>query len=90
MNALPYFLNASLYLLLFYGCYRLLLRRNTFFGLNRAYLLLSVMLSVVLPLVSLPDAWSVRTQTTGGTVTLPTFVIGSDKAGEISGFTADQ
>lgn len=54
MNALPYLPNASLYLLLFYGCYWLLLRRNTFFGLNRAYLLLSVGLSLVLPMIELP------------------------------------
>ena len=90
MNAFSYFLNTSLYLLLFYGCYWLLLRRNTFFGLNRAYLLLSVMLSVVLPLVSLPDAWSVSSQTTGGTVTLPTFVVGANSYAQPDGVTADQ
>ena len=41
MSTLAYFLTASLYLLLFFGCYVLLLRRTTFFGLNRAYLLLA-------------------------------------------------
>lgn len=90
MNALPYFLNVSLYLLLFYGCYWLLLRRNTFFGLNRVYLLLSVGLSVVLPLVSLPAEWSVETRTTGGVVTLPTFVISVNPAVQANGFAADQ
>jgi TonB family protein len=54
MNALDYFLKANLYGLLFAGCYWLLLRRHTFFGLNRAYLILSVLLSLTLPLVSLP------------------------------------
>ena len=92
MNALPYFLNASLYLLLFYGCYWLLLRQNTFFGLNRAYLLVSVGLSVVLPLVSLPDDWSVGTQTTAmlNPVMLPTFVVGANPAAQANGPTADQ
>ena len=66
MNALPYFLNASLYLLLFYGCYWLLLRRNTFFGLNRAYLLLSVGLSLVLPLAqTLPFSQMVSRRISG-------------------------
>ena len=90
MNALPYFLNASLYLLLFYGCYWLLLRRNTFFRLNRVYLLVSVGLSFVLPLISLPDEWSMRPQTTGGTITLPTFVVGTNTAVQTSDLTADE
>ncbi len=54
MNALDYLLKANLYAGLFAGCYWLLLRRHTFFGVNRAYLLISVVLSVTLPLVSLP------------------------------------
>ncbi|GAB4049301.1 M56 family metallopeptidase [Spirosoma litoris] len=54
MNALDYLLKANLYGLLFAGCYWLLLRRHTFFSLNRAYLLASVILSLVLPLVILP------------------------------------
>ncbi|UFH54626.1 TonB family protein [Spirosoma sp. KNUC1025] len=54
MNALDYFLKANLYGLLFVGCYWLLLRHHTFFRLNRLYLLVSAMLSLVLPLVNLP------------------------------------
>lgn len=54
MNALDYLLKANLYGLLFVGCYHLLLRRHTFFALNRAYLLASVVLSLALPLASLP------------------------------------
>ncbi|GAB4032862.1 TonB family protein [Spirosoma jeollabukense] len=54
MNALDYILKANLYGLLFVGCYWLLLRRHTFFTLNRAYLLASVVLSLLLPLASLP------------------------------------
>ena len=80
MTTLTYLLTTSLYLLLFYGCYGLLLRRNTFFGLNRAYLLLSVVLSLLLPLVELPgetvDSLPV------GSLTLPTFVVGSSPATE--------
>lgn len=53
MTALSYFLAANLYLALFVGCYYVLLRRTTFFSLNRAYLLASVALSLLLPLVPL-------------------------------------
>ncbi|MBD2756166.1 M56 family metallopeptidase [Spirosoma validum] len=75
MITLPYLLTASLYLLLFYSCYVVLLRRNTFFGLNRAYLLVSVALSLLFPLVRLSS------ETVGqlpiGSITLPEFVVGS-------------
>ena len=54
MNALDYFLKANLYGLLFVGCYWLFLRRHTFFSVNRAYLLVSAVLSLVLPMASLP------------------------------------
>lgn len=90
MNALPYFLTASLFLLLFYGCYHLLLRRTTFFGLNRAYLLVSVVLSAILPLVSLPAEWFAETRPAAmlAPVTLPTFVVGA--RAEATGWTTEQ
>lgn len=78
MNALDYLLKANLYGLLFVGSYWLLLRRHTFFGLNRAYLLASVLLSLVLPVVSLPTYWVNTIETTPvpaqlvGVITLPT------------------
>ena len=54
MTAFDYLLRSNLYLLLFFGCYYLLLRRHTFFTLNRLYLLGSVGLALVLPFVKLP------------------------------------
>lgn len=54
MNVLDYFLKANLYGLMFASCYWFFLRRHTFFGLNRAYLLLAGGLTLLLPLVSLP------------------------------------
>ncbi|WP_018617830.1 TonB family protein [Spirosoma luteum] len=54
MNALDYLLKANLYGLLFVGCYWLFLRRHTFFSLNRVYLLLSTVLSLLLPFAGLP------------------------------------
>ncbi|AUD03293.1 M56 family metallopeptidase [Spirosoma pollinicola] len=88
MNELPYFLTASLYLLLFYVCYGLLLRRNTFFGMNRAYLLGSMTLSLLLPFVDIPngttDALSV------GVITLPTFVVGASQPAQTDSLTTAQ
>jgi hypothetical protein len=71
MNALDYFLKANLYGLLFAGCYMLLLRRHTFFSLNRAYLLASVVLSLVLPLVTLPSQEPETLPIPTGVLTLP-------------------
>ncbi len=50
-----YFAQVNMFLLLLYGCYWLLLRRHTFFAWNRAYLLGSLLLAFVLPLVPYPD-----------------------------------
>ncbi|GAB2585546.1 M56 family metallopeptidase [Spirosoma areae] len=88
MTSLPYLLKASLFLLLFYGCYGLLLRRNTFFGLNRAYLLTSVMLSLLLPFVELPDRATKSLPV--GSITLPTFVVGTAPQTPTDGLTTTQ
>ncbi|MFD2935706.1 M56 family metallopeptidase [Spirosoma flavum] len=88
MNALPYLLNVSLYLLLFYGCYELLLRRNTFFGLNRVYLLASVILSLLLPLVELPGG--AANSLPVGMITLPTFTVGNPQSASTNGLSVTQ
>ncbi|MEZ0539961.1 M56 family metallopeptidase [Fibrella arboris] len=49
-----YWLKANLFLILFFGCYALLLRRHTFLALNRTYLMGSLVLAFVLPLVHIP------------------------------------
>ncbi|RCH54496.1 hypothetical protein DJ568_11775 [Mucilaginibacter hurinus] len=46
-----YLLLANLYLALFYGFYVLLLRAETFFQLNRVYLVASAILSFVIPVI---------------------------------------
>ena len=74
MNSLSYLSITSLYLILFYGCYALLLHRNTFFELNRAYLLTSIVLSLMLPFVELPTGTADSLPV--GTLTLPIFVVG--------------
>lgn len=51
MNGLQYLLLVNLYLLLFYGFYSLLLRNETFFKMNRIFLMGSGVLSFLIPLV---------------------------------------
>lgn len=53
MSWLYYLLEANLYLILFYGFYRLFLHRETFYVLNRSYLIFSSMLAFTLPFVQL-------------------------------------
>ncbi len=53
MNGLTYLLEANIYLAAAYGAYWLLLRKQTFYGANRAYLLLSIVISFAMPLVQL-------------------------------------
>jgi TonB family protein len=51
MNWLNYLLQVNLYLILFYGFYRMLLRTETFFNLNRGYLVASAALAFFIPLM---------------------------------------
>lgn len=56
---LVYWLKANGYLALFHGFYWLLLRHHTFLNLNRAYLLASVVVALLLPLLNIPGlAWA--------------------------------
>lgn len=52
---LHYILQVSAFQLLFLMIYDLLLKRETFFQLNRAYLLVSTLLSVVIPFIKIPE-----------------------------------
>ena len=51
MNWIYYLLEANLYLVLFYGFYRLFLQNETFYNLNRYFLLLSTLLSFTFPVL---------------------------------------
>jgi len=53
MGWLYYLLEANLYLVLFYGFYRLFLHKETFYGLNRCYLIFSSILAFILPFFQL-------------------------------------
>src|ERR1700743_1932134 len=51
MNWWHYLLLVNIYLVLFYGFYALLLRRETFFQLNRIYLVSASLLSFIIPVI---------------------------------------
>lgn len=62
MEFLTYLAKVSLFTILFYGFYVLLIRRTTFFRLNRAYLILSLILSFLLPLITLEERVSIKVE----------------------------
>lgn len=51
MNWLYYLLEANLYLAAFYGFYRLFLHRETFYSLNRGYLIITSIVAFIIPLL---------------------------------------
>jgi hypothetical protein len=53
-----YLIRSGAYLALFYAFYWLALRRETFFALNRAYLLAAAILALGLPLLRIPSPFS--------------------------------
>ncbi len=53
MEWLYYLLEANLYLLLFYGFYRLVLAKTTFYSSNRYYLIAAILFSFLIPVVQI-------------------------------------
>jgi TonB-dependent SusC/RagA subfamily outer membrane receptor len=51
MNGILYLLQVNLYLIAFYAFYRLLLSKETFFGLNRSFLIASTLMSFGIPIL---------------------------------------
>ncbi|MBC7566893.1 MAG: hypothetical protein H7223_07985, partial [Pedobacter sp.] len=50
---LYYLLEANLYLVVFYGFYLIFLQKETFYGLNRGYLICSSLFSFVIPFLQI-------------------------------------
>ncbi|PAW93710.1 hypothetical protein CKK33_09475 [Mucilaginibacter sp. MD40] len=67
MSWLHYLTEANIYLLVFYLCYRLLLAGNTHYTLSRVYLILSCIISFIIPLMQVsvlrPNIQEVQTFT---------------------------
>ncbi|RNL50276.1 M56 family metallopeptidase [Pedobacter jejuensis] len=53
MSFAHYLLQVNLYLIVFYGCYKLLLDKETYFTLNRVYLVAAGILSLCIPFIRL-------------------------------------
>jgi len=70
-----YLIQIIAFQLLFLLMYDLLLRKETFFNTNRAYLLISSALSFVLPLIDIP--WMRETVPAAYRIELPAIIIGS-------------
>ncbi|MPR33445.1 TonB family protein [Salmonirosea aquatica] len=74
MEFFIYLGKVSLYWIVLYGCYWILLGRHTFFGWNRAYLLGALLLSLGLPMVQYPEAAPVMPTVAYAAATLPVAV----------------
>jgi TonB family protein len=55
MEILSFFARVNLYWIVFYLCYWLLFRNHTFFRANRIYLIGTLLVAFILPLLKLPD-----------------------------------
>lgn len=55
METLLYFGKVNICWILFYACYWLLFRKHTFFKWNRFYLVATLLVSFILPILSLPE-----------------------------------
>ncbi|MFD2288364.1 hypothetical protein GJU39_03690 [Pedobacter petrophilus] len=53
MNLICYLLEANLYLIIFYGFYKLFLHKETFYTLNRYFLILSTLMAFTIPFFQL-------------------------------------
>ena len=61
---IPYILHVALLISVCLLFYKIFLQRETFYRLNRVVLLICLGLSFVLPLISIPQAWTLRVQPT--------------------------
>ena len=55
---IPYILHVALLISVCLLFYKIFLQRETFYRLNRVVLLICLALSFVLPLISIPHAWT--------------------------------
>ncbi|PSL22458.1 M56 family metallopeptidase [Dyadobacter jiangsuensis] len=76
MEALPYLLKVNICWVVFYGCYWLLFRKHTFFMLNRAYLLFSLIVSFIIPALELQQTVSVVESAGAAVIATGTVIVG--------------
>jgi TonB-dependent SusC/RagA subfamily outer membrane receptor len=87
MEALLYLAKVNLYWVLFYLSYRLLLRNHTFFIWNRIYLVGSLLIAFILPLVTLPESVSASRPVVYTTANLPVYITNTEPVAWFSDWT---
>ena len=75
MNDIPlYFLKSCIAMALFYMIYSLFMQKETHYSVNRFYLLCTILLSLVIPLLPLENLFLLREK-----LAVPTFFISLDQ-----------
>src|SRR6187397_29543 len=72
---LPYIINVAVILLACLAFYKLLLRRETFYKVNRYMLIVCLVISFALPLLQVPQQFSLRKPATTSVVQKPTLIV---------------
>src|SRR6202012_4821629 len=75
---IPYILHVALLISVCLLFYKIFLQRETFYHLNRMVLLVCLALSFALPLVSIPQAWTLRSAPAQTVINTPPPVIPVD------------
>ena len=63
---MPYIIHSSIFLSVFFIFYWLLLRRETFYKLNRWLLVGIILISIALPFIKIPQTWSINSNNIEG------------------------
>ena len=71
---LPYIINVAVILLACLAFYKLLLRRETFYKVNRFFLIACLAISFALPLIHVPQQFSLR-KPTGAVIQQPSLIV---------------
>lgn len=72
---IPYILHVALLISVCLLFYKIFLQKETFYHLNRVVLLICLALSFVLPLISIPQAWTLRSTPVEKVVNIPEQVV---------------
>ncbi len=68
---IPYILHVALLISVCLLFYKIFLQKETFYHLNRVVLLICLILSFALPLISIPQAWTLRSSPAQTVVNTP-------------------
>jgi hypothetical protein len=72
---LPYIINVAVILLACLAFYKLLLRRETFYKVNRYMLIVCLVISFALPLLQVPQQFSFRRPVSNAVIQQPSLIV---------------